>query len=102
MAEQAVRWMTIVAGTYDRSVVERYLYGATKLIQTYTDGYGDVYVAVTIDTDSSRPNAQYYAQYQADRFASGMIPATVYETFDAAQTAARDAAAVLNHREVLS
>lgn len=84
MSDNSTRWLVITAGTRERREVEAYLYAHTTIVAMHSDGFGDVYVAVTADL-RNRPDAEYLAHYQADRLASGMIRAQVSETLPEAR-----------------
>ena len=67
------RWFTVFTKD-DVAVVERYLYSHTTVALSETvEQYGKTYTAVLCETvadDDDR--AEYLAQYQADRLASGL------------------------------
>lgn len=88
MSDDSTRWLVIKAGARrERREVEAYLYDHTTIVATFSEGYGDVYIAVTVDAREN-PAAPYLAQYQADRLASGMIRAEVAETLPEARAVA--------------
>lgn len=88
MTDNSTRWLTIIAGTRERREVEAYLYAHTTIVVTFSDGFGDVYIAVTADARET-PAADFLAGYQADRIASsGSMRAVVSETLPEARALA--------------
>jgi hypothetical protein len=88
MTDDSTRWLTIMAGTRERREIDAYLYASTTVVAVLNDGFGEVYIAVTVDMRAVDPNAPFLAQYQADRLMSGMIRAVVSETFTSARAVA--------------
>lgn len=86
MTDDSTRWLVITAGTRTRREVDAYLYANTTIVATFNNGCGDVHVAVTADLREN-PAAPFLAQYQADRFASGMIRARIFDTLPEAREA---------------
>lgn len=77
------RWFTVATASSPETV-ERYLYSHTEIALSDTvEQNGRTYFYALFETVADSPErAQYLAQYQADRLASGLItPTQVRETW---------------------
>lgn len=66
-------------GTDVERITSAYLYNHSKVRETKTgEQFGKNYTYVLVETfgDNTQASARYYAQYQADRLASGMYAVT--------------------------
>lgn len=76
MSDPNVRWLVVKNGM--TRVVQRYLYSYAHIIDIVeTTGENPIHV-VLIATPG---DADYSANYQSGRLASGMMPTTVHETY---------------------
>lgn len=74
--------------------VEAYLYEHTKIIGQLSPG---TRLYVLLEMMAVADNADYLVNYQADRLASGLIPARVFETFEEAAAAMLTEAGNMEH-----
>jgi hypothetical protein len=80
-----IRWL-LVGGEED--YVRAYLYETSRIVSHNPgNGYGP-FSLVVVCGRPGRGDAQYYADYQADRLRSGLIQCTVHPTYHLAYEAA--------------
>ena len=77
-----VCWIVVAPGyPSTHETVQSYLYtGSAHLIATTNEGAGDVCL-ILVHGRPGRTDAAWQAQYQANRFRSGLMLATVCETY---------------------
>jgi hypothetical protein len=80
-----IRWL-LVSGEED--YVKAYLYESARIVSHNPgEGYGPVSLVVVCGRPG-RGDADYYANYQADRLRSGLIQVSVHPTYHLAYEAA--------------
>lgn len=75
MSDPNVRWLVVRNG--NTRVVERYLYSYAHVIEIVESDDHPIHV-VLIATPG---DADYSANYQSGRLASGMMPTTIHDSF---------------------
>lgn len=88
MSDSDVRWIVTNA---PRATAEQYAYATMAVVRSDPgQGYGPVTIAV-VTGRVGQGDAQYLADYQADRLRSGLYVARVVESYAEAYNAAAEA-----------